>query len=128
MKDEIVEAMARAMDPGEFELLEVEHDPRKALAHRRHLAERSVKIARDKAAAALKALDQAGYAVVPKEPTYAAIRAMSESQAHGDEGPFPPLCDLIDFSGENNTHIVLRAAYTAMLQASQPNTPQEAGR
>lgn len=44
-----------------------------------------------------------------------AIRAMAESQAVDDEGPFPFLCDLLDFSGENKRVTVLRAAWRAAL-------------
>lgn len=43
------------------------------------------------------------------------IRAASESQAVDDEGVFPPLCDLIGYSGENKTRTVVRAALTAAL-------------
>lgn len=43
------------------------------------------------------------------------IRAASESRAKDDEGEFPPLCDLLGFSGENKTRTVVRAALEAAL-------------
>lgn len=61
-----------------------------------------------------------GWVLVPREPIYEQVRAMTESKATSDEGPFPPLCDLIDFSGENNTYIVLREAYRAAVRAVAP--------
>lgn len=60
------------------------------------------------------------WVMVPREPTYELLRAMSESVAVDDEGPFPPLFDLLDFSGENKTYTVLRAAYAAMIAAAPP--------
>lgn len=59
-----------------------------------------------------------GYALVPIEPTGQIIKAMAESKATDDEGQFPALCDLIDFSGENKTRSVLKAAYAAMVYAA----------
>ena len=58
------------------------------------------------------------WVMVPREPTYELLRAMSESVAVDDEGPFPPLFELLDFSGENKTYTVLRAAYAAMIAAA----------
>jgi hypothetical protein len=59
------------------------------------------------------------HAVVPREPKHNLIKAMAESQASEDEGTHQSLCDLLDFSGENKVHIVLTAAYKAMIQAAQ---------
>lgn len=55
--------------------------------------------------------------LAPSEPTYEQVRAMSESRATDDEGEFPPMLDLLDFSGENKTHTVLREAYRAAMRA-----------
>jgi hypothetical protein len=59
-----------------------------------------------------------GWKLVPVEPTGEMIKAMAESKAVDDEGQFPALCELIDFSGENKTRTVLKAAYADMLAAS----------
>ena len=64
-----------------------------------------------------------GYVLVPIEPTQEMITAMSASKAKDSEGEFPMLLDLIDYSGENKTHAVLKAAYVAMLAAVP--TPKE---
>jgi hypothetical protein len=71
-----------------------------------------------------------GMALVPIEPTTAMISAMSCSKARDAEGEFPALMDLIDYSGENKTHAVLRAAYAAMLEItpSRGDASQEAAR
>jgi hypothetical protein len=66
-----------------------------------------------------------GWKSVPIEPTPEMISAMSCSKARDDEGEFPALLDLIDYSGENKTHAVLRAAYAAMLNAA-PSAPTDA--
>lgn len=42
-----------------------------------------------------------------REPTQPILKAMAESVACDDEGEFPPVCDLIDFSGENKRRTVL---------------------
>jgi len=63
-------------------------------------------------------LDEEGWVLVPREAAYEQLRAMSESRAVDDEGPFPPLLDLLDFSGENKVYTVLRAAYRAALSAA----------
>lgn len=54
----------------------------------------------------------------------APTRAMAESQACGDEGPFLPLLDLLDFSGENARDMVLHAAWCAAIDAilNEPST------
>ena len=67
---------------------------------------------------ALRALF-AGKVLVPVEPTHKIIVAMGESQAVDDQGIFPCMSDLLDFSGSNKTLTVLKAAYSAMLTASQ---------
>lgn len=54
----------------------------------------------------------------------APTRAMAESQACGDEGPFLPLLDLLDFSGENARDMVLRSAWCAAIDAIL-NEPSE---
>jgi hypothetical protein len=66
-----------------------------------------------------------GLVMVPVEPTNAMVKAMSESKARDDEGEFPAMFDLLDFSGENKTHTVLKAAYKAMLSATPapPSAP-----
>lgn len=51
------------------------------------------------------------------EPTHPQLRAMAESQARDDEGQFPSLGDMIDCSGENKTHTILREAYRAAMGA-----------
>lgn len=61
----------------------------------------------------------AGHARAPVEATQEIIMAMGESQAVDDEGIFPCLSDLLDFSGSNKTRVVLIAAYNAMLTASK---------
>lgn len=49
------------------------------------------------------------------------IRPMAESRAWDDEGFFDPLCDLLDFSGENARRTVLRfAAQAAFTKALSP--------
>lgn len=64
-----------------------------------------------------------GWKLVPIEPTVEMISAMACSKARDDEGEFPLLLDLIDFSGENKTHTVLKAAYRAMLAAAPASAP-----
>lgn len=64
-----------------------------------------------------------GCKLVPIEPTAGIIKAMSESHAVDDEGEFPSLCDLIDFSGENKTRAAIKAAYCAAVAAA-PASPQ----
>lgn len=46
-----------------------------------------------------------------REPTHAITRAMAESCATDDEGEFPIMLDLLDFSGENKAHTVLAQAW-----------------
>jgi hypothetical protein len=60
----------------------------------------------------------AGYALVPVEPTHKMVSAMACSKAIDDEGEFPILADLLDFSGENKTYTVVRAAYVAAIAAA----------
>ena len=74
--------------------------------------------------ASIKPVIPDGWQLVPIEPTHEMISAMSCSEAIDDEGKFPALMDLIDFSGENKTHSVLKAAYAAMLAAA-PTPPQK---
>lgn len=64
-----------------------------------------------------------GWRLVPVNGSYAQIRAMSESAADSDEGKFSSLGDLLDFSGENALHIVLREAYRAAIAAAP--SPEE---
>jgi len=73
-------------------------------------------------------LDEEGWVLVPREAAYEQLRAMSESRAVDDEGPFPPLHDLLDFSGENKVYTVLRAAYRAALSAAPATVLSEGGR
>ena len=67
--------------------------------------------------------DTSGYKWMPEVPTQAMISAMASSQARDDEGEFPMLMDLIDFSGENKLHTCLIAAYAAAVSAA-PNPEQ----
>ncbi len=46
------------------------------------------------------------------------VRAASADRAKDDEGQFQPLCDLIDFSGENKTRTVLKSAIAAAIRAA----------
>jgi len=55
--------------------------------------------------------------VVPVKPNAAMLKAMAESRAVDDEGEFPAMLDLLDFSGENKIRTVLEAAYVAALAA-----------
>lgn len=50
-------------------------------------------------------------------PNYAMERAALESRARDDEGEFPPLTDLLDFSGQNKSYTVIREALGAALRA-----------
>lgn len=58
---------------------------------------------------------QAGDVLMPLKPTPEIIKAMAESRAVDDEGEFPAMLDLLDFSGENKTRTVLEAAYVAAI-------------
>lgn len=60
-----------------------------------------------------------GYVLVPIEPTSAVISAMMTSQARDDEGLFPMLMDILNYSGQNKAHTVLREAYRAAMLAAQ---------
>lgn len=53
----------------------------------------------------------------PIEVTTKMISAALTSQAQDDEGLFPLLMDILDFSGENKAHTVMREALTAAMQA-----------
>ena len=53
-----------------------------------------------------------------REPTHAMERAALESIAVDDEGPFPSMLDILDFSGENKAHTVIRAALMAAIDAA----------
>ena len=59
-----------------------------------------------------------GWVMVPREPTVGMISAMMTSTARDDEGAFPMLMDHLDYSGENKSHTVLKAAYRAMIAAA----------
>jgi len=59
-----------------------------------------------------------------REPDAAMVRAASESDADdGEGGTFGPVCDLLGFSGENKTRLVvaeaLRKSVDAILSQSQ---------
>ncbi|AGS80963.1 hypothetical protein [Caulobacter phage Cr30] len=56
---------------------------------------------------------------LPEEPTHELLQAMSESVAITDEGEYLPLCDIIDCSGENLLHNILRAAYLALISEAK---------
>ncbi len=68
--------------------------------------------------AVITAIHDAGWAIVPREAEIEQRRAGLECKARDDEGEFPPLIDLLDFSGENKAHTVIRAVYAAMIAAS----------
>lgn len=72
----------------------------------------------DCAAAVIRALDAAGYEVRAKGVTSEMISAAATSQATDDEGTWLPLMDLINFSGENKTRTVIRAALESALAAA----------
>lgn len=53
-----------------------------------------------------------------REPSAAMVRAASESDAlDGEGGRFGPLCDLLDFSGENKTRLVVAEALRKSIDA-----------
>ncbi len=54
-----------------------------------------------------------------REPTDGMVRAASENCAWDDEGQLPPLCELIDYSGENKTRTVVRSALSAAILAAK---------
>lgn len=58
--------------------------------------------------------------------THAMERAALESVAVDDEGTFPCLLDLLDFSGENKAHTVIRAALEAALAVAPAPVPVSA--
>ena len=62
------------------------------------------------------------HALVPRVATHRMISAMATSSATDDEGEFPALMDLLDFSGENARHTVLRAAYRDVILAAEQET------
>lgn len=64
----------------------------------------------------------AEYVMVPIKPTPAIIKAMAESRAVDDEGEFPLMVDLLDFSGENKARTALEAAYIAAVLAAPRNS------
>ena len=62
------------------------------------------------------------HAIVPRVATHRMISAMATSSATDDEGEFPALMELLDFSGENARHTVLRAAYRDLILAAEQET------
>ena len=58
------------------------------------------------------------YRVLRTEPDHAMISAALCSVASDDEGSFPCLLDLLDFSGENKAVTVIREALRAAIVAS----------
>lgn len=52
------------------------------------------------------------------EPSHAMIKAMAQSQAKDDEGFLPLMCDLLDFSGENKRHTVLKQAWSDAISSA----------
>lgn len=74
---------------------------------------------------AIQALEAAGFAIVPKEPTEAMVRAAIENKAWDDEQKFQPLGDLIDFSGENKTRTVVKSALAAAIRRAAKETPND---
>lgn len=57
----------------------------------------------------------------PANITPEMVTAACESRAKDDEGEFPALADLIDFSGENKTHTVVRTAIAAAFSERAPS-------
>lgn len=70
---------------------------------------------------------------IKDEAIEAMARAMREAVIRDDEGEFPRLFDMLDFSGENKAHTVVRglatAAFTACMERLKEPTPDmiEAG-
>jgi hypothetical protein len=52
------------------------------------------------------------------------VQALASSKARDDEGDFPRLFELIDFSGEDKTWTVLRAAAEAALSAVEQDSTE----
>ena len=76
-------------------------------------------IEREVAAQAGQVAAPGDFVLMPKEPSHLMIAAMACSQAKDDEGEFPSMLDLLDFSGENKAHAVLKAAYHAAVDAAR---------
>lgn len=85
----------------------------------------------DAAVAEIKRLDDAlkayrpdaklaadGFVMVPREPTGEMLSAILCSKARDDEGEFPMLLDLLDYSGENKSRTVAKAIYAAIIGAA----------
>ena len=70
------------------------------------------------ALAAQTPAQQSGWKMMPVEATKEIISAMMTSKAIDDEGEFPLLMDHIDYSGENKTRCVVKAAYAAAIAAA----------
>ena len=80
MSEKLVEAIARAMEPSAFATFDRGHTVQNYLAERAFLgAEKTVRSARRKVRAALAAIKAEGYAVLPREPTEAMVRAACDS-------------------------------------------------
>lgn len=75
--------------------------------------------ANEAAAAIAAVLDAMG------EPTHAMKRAALESVAVDDEGAFPSMLDMLDYSGENKAHTVIRAALKAAVAAFREDALQD---
>ena len=71
-----------------------------------------------------EALNDAGYVIVPKEATHDMIVAALNSAAPPPD-ELPRLFDILDFSGENHARRAVRAAYAAMIAASQNAGPND---
>jgi hypothetical protein len=50
------------------------------------------------------------------------VQALADSQARDDEGQFPTLFEHLDYSGENKSWTVLRAAAIAALEVIEQDT------
>ena len=60
-----------------------------------------------------------------REPDHAVVRAMAESEANdGEGGHHAPLCDLVGFSGENATRLVLAEAFRCGIDAILNQEPR----
>src|SRR6185437_10342101 len=74
MADDLVERIARAMEPSGFETFDRGYTCQNYIAERAFLnAERTVKIARRKARRVVEAIRAAGLVIVPRKPTEAMI-------------------------------------------------------
>ena len=106
LASDLAQAIAALPRSGEVERLREEY----AFARERLLIVATEKLAAEARAEALEAENERLREVTPEME-----RAALESVAVDDEGAFPCLLDLLDFSGENKAHTIIRAALHAAL-------------